>query len=197
MATFPLPNIPPESYQAGNLSFGNQRQWQVHAACDLLAPADTEVYAVEDGKLWYGPRQFFLSGPQHRVGKEIVCNKDSTCIMTYEIAVIHSKFIIRYGEVALRKAPGIVPGASVTEGQLIGYVGPQSVNTMLHLEMYSNTNDLDPLTQEGNTTYINVPGKSKNFKRRKDLMDPTDYLFSCILKKNKNVPEVEEYQWRP
>ena len=69
MATFPLPNIPPESYQAGNLSFGNQRQWQVHAACDLLAPAGTEVYAVEDGKVWYGPRQFFLSGPQHRVGK--------------------------------------------------------------------------------------------------------------------------------
>ena len=196
MATFPLPNIPPESYQAGNLSFGNQRQWQVHAACDLLAPSGTEVYAVEDGKVWYGPRQFFLSGRQHRVGKEIVCNVGSTCIMTYEIAIIHPKFIVRYGEVGITKVHGITPGATVTEGQLIGYVGPQSVNTMLHFEMYSSTDDLDPLTQEGNTKYINVAG-TKNFKRRKDLMDPTDYLFRSTLKKNKNVVETEEYQWRP
>lgn len=184
MATFPLPNIPPETYQAGNLSFGNERQWQAHAACDLLAAAGTEVYAVEAGKVWYGPRSFFLSGPQHRVDGKSVCNEGATCIMTYEIAIIHPTFIVRYGEVGIKKADGLEPGATVSEGQLIGWVGAQSVNTMLHFEMYSNPEDLGSLTQETNTKYLAFAGTKKNFKRRKDLMDPTDYLFSCILKSN-------------
>jgi murein DD-endopeptidase MepM/ murein hydrolase activator NlpD len=184
MATFPLPTIPPRSYQAGVLAFGDQRQWQVHAACDLVAPAGTEIFAVEKGKVWYGPRNFFLSGPQHKEGKTIVCNTGSTCIMTYEIAIIHPNFIIRYGEVGSRKAKGIEPGAEVSEGQLIGWVGPQSVHTMLHFEMYSNTDDLASLTQETNTEYVNFPKTKKHFKRRNDLMDPTDYLFRCILKSN-------------
>jgi len=104
--------------------------------------------------------------------------------MTYEIAIIHANFIIRYGEVGSGKAKGIEPGAEVSEGQLIGWVGPQSVHTMLHLEMYGNIDDISSLTQETNTQYINFPQTKKNFKRRKDLMNPTDYLFSCILKSN-------------
>ena len=184
MVTFPLPKIPPESYQAGGLSFGNERHWQAHAACDLLAPAGIEVYAVEKGTVWYGPRSFFLSGPQHRVDGKSVCNEDATCIMTYEVAIIHPTFIVRYGEVGIKRAEGIANGKEVSEGQVIGWVGAQAVNTMLHFEMYSNPDDLESLTQEHNKFYVNFPKTKKNFKRRKDLMDPTNYLFICILRSN-------------
>jgi murein DD-endopeptidase MepM/ murein hydrolase activator NlpD len=186
MATFPLAHVPAESYQSGGLSFGNERDWQLHAACDLLAPAGTEIYAVEDGVVWYGPKSFFLSGPQHWDAdqKKSVCNDGETCIMTYELAVVHSTFIVRYGEVGMRHPKEVVPGASVSEGQLIAWVGAQSVHTMLHFEMYSDVNDLAPLTQKDNKKYVNIPtakGK-KSYMRRKDLMDPTFFLNNCFIK---------------
>jgi murein DD-endopeptidase MepM/ murein hydrolase activator NlpD len=188
MATFPLPTIPPKSYQPPlDTAFGNERQWQAHAACDLIAPAGTEIYAVEGGTVWYGPREFFLSGPQHRENGKGVCNAGAKCIMTYEIAIIHDNFIVRYGEVGIRQAPGITSGARVSEGQLIGWVGSQAVHTMLHFEMYSNTTDRSSLTQEYNKQYLAFPKTKKNFKRRKDLIDPTNYLFNCILKSNQGA----------
>ena len=184
MATFPLPFVPPESYQSGGLSFGNERDWQLHAACDLLAPATTEIYAVEDGIVWYGPRDFFLSGPQHWDAdlKKTVCNTDAVCIPTYELAVIHANFIVRYGEIGSTVPTGIAANAKVSEGQLIAYVGNQSVHTMLHFEMYSNAADRDYLSQKGNWKYNEFTPKGKTYHRRKDLTNPTWYLNNCWLK---------------
>src|SRR5262249_21611342 len=128
---------------------------------------------------------FFLSGPQHWDAdqKKSVCNDGANCIMTYELAVVHSTFIVRYGEVGLRHPQEVVPGANVSEGQLIAWVGAQSVHTMLHFEMYSDPTNIEPLTQKDNKKYLNITvGKGKSYMRRKDLMDPTFYLNNCFLK---------------
>jgi murein DD-endopeptidase MepM/ murein hydrolase activator NlpD len=55
----------------------------------------------------------------------------------------------------------------VKRGQLIGYVGHLSIkvpSNMLHLEMYSNVNDKGTLSGGG------------KYKRRTDLIDPSNYL---------------------
>lgn len=85
---------------------------------------------------------------------------------TYAIEVDHGSFVVRYGEVS-RMAAGLEVGSKVRQGQLIGYVGRlESGNSMLHFEMYEGWGS-------GNLTQNNPP-----FYRRKDLLDPTDFLIS-------------------
>jgi uncharacterized protein len=186
MATFPLPARPTENYRTGGLSFGNDRGGLLHAACDLIAVPGTEIYAVEAGTVIYGPRSFFESGPHvwdvdDAGNKKSVCKPGGTCLWVYDLFVQHADFLVRYGEIALTRAPGIKPQAPVEEGQLIGYVGDQSIQKMLHFEMYSNTNDLSYPTVIGNMKYLNFTPKI-TYNRRKDLMDPTDYLDQCAVK---------------
>lgn len=183
MATFPLPARPAQSYRSGGLAFANDRGGVLHAACDLIAAAGTEVYAVEDGTVIYGPRRFFESGPHIKdseTGKRI-CKPDVKCLWVYDLLVKHSNFLVRYGEIGIKVPPEIQPNAQVKEGQLIGYVGAQTVNSMLHLEMYSNPEDISYPTVMDNMKYLNFQPK-KTFHRRKDLMNPTAYLDSCIVK---------------
>jgi len=147
MATFPLPQVPSQGFQSGALAFGNDRGKVEHAACDLVAPAGTQVLAVEDGIVWYGPGKFFESHPDE-TGKTI---------WTYELAVVHENFICRYGEIGSSVPQGIRPGAKVTEGQQIAEVGQQIGSTMLHFEMFGNPRSRDPLTKKGNSDYKMIP----------------------------------------
>jgi murein DD-endopeptidase MepM/ murein hydrolase activator NlpD len=186
---FPIPFWPELDFRVGAVRFGDDRGDVLHMGSDLAAPPGTEVYAVEGGVVLPNggmvPRPFFESGP-HVFDKEKrkwVCAPDVTCIMTYEILVKHKTFIARYGEIGPHLPKGIAPNAEVSAGQVIAYVGPQTVATMLHFEMYSDVNDTSYPYVEGNMDYINLPRPRRTYHRRKDLMNPTDYLSNCILKK--------------
>jgi len=182
MATFPLAQRPAQSYKVGGVRFGDDRGEILHPGCDLIAPAGTEIFAVENGTVLYSSRAFFESGP-HVLdeNKKWVCKAGVTCLWVYDILIRHRGFLARYGEVRATAAPGITEGARVMEGQLIGWVGDQTVATMLHFEMYSNAHDTSYPTVKGNMHY-NSFKPSKTFSRRKDLLDPTTYLDSCRLK---------------
>ncbi len=183
MATFPLPARPALSYKTGGRKFGDDRGSLLHPACDLIAVPDTEIYAVEDGTVIYGPRRFFESGPHvwDEANKKSVCKEGVECLMVYDLLVKHKTFLVRYGEIAIRVPKGIEPKAEVKEGQLIAYVGAQTVSSMLHFEMYSNAEDISYPTEKGNMKYLNFK-PAKTYSRRKDLMDPTDYLDGCVIK---------------
>jgi murein DD-endopeptidase MepM/ murein hydrolase activator NlpD len=182
MATFPLPFRPSLSYKTGGRFFGNDRGGVLHAACDLIAPKGTPVLAVEAGKVLRGPLWFFLSGPKVEQDGKQVCAPGVECLLVYERQVKHATFIARYGEIDRKLPPGIAPGVEVKEGQVIAYVGAQTVSTMLHFEMFANVNDREPLTKRGNMKYDNFPKPKKTYSQRKDLMDPTAYLDGCKLK---------------
>ena len=182
MATFPLAKRPTQSYSVGGVRFGDDRGDILHPGCDLLAPAGTEVFAVEDGIVLYPPRAFFESGPHvQNDDKQWVCKPGVTCLWVYDVLIQHKNFLARYGEVSANAAPGIKAGAEIKEGQLVGWVGAQTVATMLHFEMYSNANDTSYPTAKGNMQYLNFK-PTKTYSRRKDLMDPTNYLDACRLK---------------
>jgi murein DD-endopeptidase MepM/ murein hydrolase activator NlpD len=184
MATFPLPERPALSYKTGGRRFGDDRGSILHPACDLIAIPETEIYAVEDGTVVYGPRRFFESGPHipdPDDNTKSICKPGVECLMVYDLLVKHQNFLVRYGEIAIRVPKGIEPKTDVKEGQLIAFVGAQTVASMLHFEMYSNTEDISYPSEKGNMKYLNFKPK-KTFSRRKDLMDPTDYLDSCIVK---------------
>ncbi|MEP6946538.1 MAG: hypothetical protein ABJA02_11525 [Acidobacteriota bacterium] len=183
MATFPLAHIPAQSYSSGGRAFGNDRGDVLHPGCDLMAPPGTEIYAVEDGTVVYGVRQFFESGAhvKDKTTNKWVCAPGVHCLMVYDILIKHSTFLARYGEIGIHVPAGVIAGAEVTEGQLVAVVGAQTVSTMLHFEMYSNGEDLSYPTEKGNMHYLNFKPK-RTFSRRKDLMDPTYYLNNCYLK---------------
>jgi murein DD-endopeptidase MepM/ murein hydrolase activator NlpD len=164
MSVFPLPNVPAQPFDSGGLAFANQRETVVHAACDLIAPAGTPVFAIDDGVVWYGPRPFFQSQP----------DANGNRIWTFEMAVVHPDYIIRYGEIGNHVPAGVSRDARVASGQQIASVGAQVGSTMLHLEMFNDTSSRAPLSQTGNMSYTLV--KSANFNRRSDLRDPTDVL---------------------
>lgn len=117
MPRFPLPFVPTRDYHRGGLRFGAKRGGRKHAACDLIAPPGTPVYAVKDGIVIRGPRYFYHD--------------------TYSIVVHHTNFIVRYGEIYQKVPEGIYEGAKVEEGQIIAHVGKMYHSSMLHFEMYS------------------------------------------------------------
>jgi murein DD-endopeptidase MepM/ murein hydrolase activator NlpD len=156
MAIFPLPIIPQADYHYAGIAFGAEtknRGTRRHAACDLIAPPGTPVYAVERGVvLEVPPKPFYQS--------------------VYTVVVRHNNFIIRYTELDQNRPVAV--GEEVYEGQQIGTVGKNNKGRgMLHLEMYKGTAS-GPLTQEHNMNYLYV--EPLNYQRRKDLIDPTPYL---------------------
>lgn len=141
------------SYKSGFARFGSNRSGgkRKHAGCDLYASAGTEIRAMADG-----------------VVRNVYYFYDNTDA----IEIVHSKHIIRYGEV--RKGMALVKaGDKVVKGQVIAHVGSLTTegipSMMLHLEMYSNPNNKCSLT--GTSIY----------KRRSDLIDPTPFLDSASL----------------
>lgn len=162
MAVFPLPILPRQNYHYGGISFrgtSKHRGDRIHAACDLVVPAGTPVFAVEKGTVLKVPRKAFHLG-------------------TYTITIKHQNFIIRYAEVAQTRF--VNEFDEVAEGQQIGTVGRNNNGgAMLHFEMYSGAAE-GSLSREINPSkYLHV--KHGNFLRRKDLLDPTPYLDSWSI----------------
>jgi murein DD-endopeptidase MepM/ murein hydrolase activator NlpD len=129
---FPLPFVPKLSWKTGGRYFGALRSdGRKHAACDLIAPKGTEIFAVDDGIVIRGPYPFHHG--------------------TDAIEVQHTFFIVRYAEI-LKPAPGIGVGTHVTQGAVIGYVGKMYRDSMLHFEMYDGSGS-GPLTVRSNKPY--------------------------------------------
>jgi murein DD-endopeptidase MepM/ murein hydrolase activator NlpD len=154
MATFPLPFRPKEDYHKGGRKFGAGREGggRKHAACDLIAPKGTEIYAVEDGVVVRGPYDFYH-------GTDAI-----------EFKLKSSGRIVRYCEIK-GLARGVHVGSKLKEGDPIAFVGKMYRDSMLHFEMY-----------EGTATGGLSDRSNKPYNRRKDLMDPTEYLDACILR---------------
>jgi murein DD-endopeptidase MepM/ murein hydrolase activator NlpD len=155
MPTFPLPFRPKQSYHTGGRKFGAQRDGghRTHAACDLIAPETTEIYAVEDGMVVRGPYEFYHNH-----------------VKALEFKLKSSGRIARYCEIK-DAAPGVHVGSMLKEGDLIAVVGKMFHDSMLHFELYEGTAHGD-LTNRAN----------KPFQRRKDLIDPTEYLDGCTVR---------------
>jgi SH3-like domain-containing protein len=150
---FPLRKRPAYSYKDGGREFGACRSGcsRLHAGCDLLAPKGTEVLAIDNGTVIQGPYHFY----------DVV----------YALEVKHdSGIVVRYGEILQSLPRGISPGARVSRGQVIGYVGLMtSGSSMLHFEMYRGTVNGELTTGSG------------PYRRRSDLMDPTPFLDAALF----------------
>ncbi len=147
--TFPTIRRPSDSYKAGMRRFRASRSGgRLHAACDLYRVRDEAAVAVNSGTV-LRDRYYFYEG-------------------TYALEIRHQGGkVVRYGEITGKAAPGVSAGKNISSGQTIGYIG--KVNSgcctpMLHFEMYSGTAS-GALTTSGN-----------QFRRRRDLLDPTSYL---------------------
>lgn len=146
---WPVPKwLPKYSYHQAPRKFGSDRdhKQRKHAGCDLYAPEGSPVVAV-----WHG-----------RVDRvyEFYGKADA-------IEINHGALgVIRYGELIADDA--IDSGTLVKPGQKIGTIarlqGLGNIHPMLHFEMYKNT-VTGKLTQPGNA-----------FRRRSDLVDPTNFL---------------------
>ena len=127
-----------------------------HAGVDLAAPAGTPVYAVDDGKVIEAGGGF---------------DKYGTSVVSIEHGDIYDDdyCVVRYCEVDTLM---VHFGSEVKKGSMIALVGKQPGGTQLHLEIYSG--------------YLSIPFKQDNlpFKRRSDLIDPTDYVESWVEKKS-------------
>lgn len=132
---FPLKSRPIPDYKSGARFFGAGRAngGRIHAGCDLIAPAGTEVLAVADGKIVrFAP--FYLG--------------------TWSLEVNHGNFTVRYSEVAVQLPQGLNVGSRVKRGDVIAYVGLMTSNSqMLHLELYGN-DAKGSLTQPDNLPYM-------------------------------------------
>lgn len=149
---FPLRKRPEYSYKSNGREFGAWRSGdRLHAGCDLLADRGTEILAVEDGTVIQGPYYFYSN--------------------TYALEVEHdSGIVVRYGEILQSLPRGIGPGARVSRGQVIAYVGMlSSGSSMLHFELYRGTASGELTTGSG------------PYRRRSDLIDPTPYLDQATV----------------
>lgn len=162
MPKFPLPILPSQDYHRGGIRFGANRKKddgtiRTHAGCDLIAPVGTEVFAIDYGIVLDVPKTPFIRGTK-----------------LYSVIVEHSNCIVRYGEVSKDVDSNIYPGATVHEGQFISRLEQNNRGgAMLHFEMF-NKDGAGAYFQEHNKTYLYVP--EANYMRRKDLLDPTNYL---------------------
>lgn len=148
--TFPTTQPPTDSYLTSPRKFGASRaNGRLHSACDLYRPTAGEpIRAVDDGEVIRGPYAFYEG--------------------TYALEVKHaSGFVVRYGEITGRVAPGVKVGAKITKGQTVGFMGKVNSNCcspMLNFEMFSGA-------AKGSLTQPRPP-----YQRRSDLMNPTAYL---------------------
>lgn len=161
--SFPLPIAPSADYKSAGRQFGASRQGgaRLHAGCDLISPPGTPVCAIADGIVRNGP-YYFYNG-------------------SYALEVTHGGIVVRYGEIlptAVNKKDlgflaEIKTGASVKKGQVIGYIAKMTGgSSMLHFECYSNSQLTGQLTDKSKSG-----GK---YKRRSDLLDPTNLLDGAI-----------------
>ncbi|HLP39974.1 MAG TPA: peptidoglycan DD-metalloendopeptidase family protein, partial [Fibrobacteria bacterium] len=134
---------------------------RANAGCDLVAPADTPVFAVKDGKVVRGPAGYSTTGQA--------------------IEVDHGEFLARYCELKPMTKAVVKAGDAVKQGDVVGYVARGACVTMLHLEMYSGKAE-GPLTVRPERIAEGDPDIVKRFRRRADLMDPTAWLDRAMVK---------------
>lgn len=97
-----------------------------HFGVDYAAPVGTPVHSVGDGKVT-------SVANEGQAGRMVRIRHNSV----YSTAYLH---LSRYGK-------GIVPGAVVKQGQIVGYVGTSGLSTGPHLDFrfYKNGYPVDPL----------------------------------------------------
>jgi murein DD-endopeptidase MepM/ murein hydrolase activator NlpD len=179
---FPLPFVPatPWSNTVGskNTHFGAPRSqinpktgkaYPTHGACDLIAPANTPVYAVARGTVWYH-KLFYTSYSVNEKTKQVSER------YLHELVIVHDHFIVRYCEIEATLARGIGVCSKVEAGQHIANVGLNfSSDQMLHFEMFKDTSRRDGLSvTDAKHKYKHVP--QRDYDRRDDLLDPTEFL---------------------
>lgn len=104
-----------------------------HTGVDYAAPMGTPVMAIGDGVVTF---KGYKGGGGHTV--KIRHNS------TYTSAYLH---LSKYGK-------GVVEGARVSQGQVIGYVGSSGTSTGAHLDfrIWKNGTPIDPLKMESSPT---------------------------------------------
>jgi murein DD-endopeptidase MepM/ murein hydrolase activator NlpD len=157
--SFPLPVIPSQSYKEGGRRFGAGRDngARKHAGCDLIVPPGTPVCAIAKGYVRLDP-YYFYNG-------------------SFALEVVHDGIVVRYGEIlptafnssTLELLPEIIKNAEVAKGQVIGYIAKMTGgSSMLHFECFGNSSLPGKLTDKDKS--------GGAFKRRSDLLDPTNLL---------------------
>lgn len=150
---FPLATLPQQRWHGNGLAFGAARDnGRLHAGCDLLSPARSPVYAIDDGVVFHIDRGF----TRGRNG-----SLDA-------IAIRHrAGFVARYCELVSGTTGALKPGDAITQGQILGQSGElmTRINDMIHFELYEGT-------QSG---VLSVRGANA-YNRRRDLLDPTRFL---------------------
>jgi murein DD-endopeptidase MepM/ murein hydrolase activator NlpD len=158
MPTFPLPFRPKQDYHKSDghhRYYGARRDGgrRMHAACDLIAPKGTQICAVEDGEVISYSDNFY-----HGTGA-----------VAFKLKA--SGRIVRYCEIDIKGlAPGVHVGSKLKEGDPIAFVGKMFRDSMLHFELYEGT-------AHGSLSNGTMP-----YHRRKDLIDPTEYLDNCTVR---------------
>jgi murein DD-endopeptidase MepM/ murein hydrolase activator NlpD len=175
MPTFPLAAVPSADYHPGANGgaryFGAQRKDndgnpRAHAACDLIAPKGTKIFAVASGEvLAYYDFYHGVKALEIRHTEMLSYSLDDGLLLPIWT------FVVRYGEV--QDAAGLTVGDQVTEGQVVAHIGKMHVDSMLHFEMYAD-DTTGPLTQRNNRIYEWVPNRV--YQRRTDLLNPTAFL---------------------
>jgi murein DD-endopeptidase MepM/ murein hydrolase activator NlpD len=100
LLTLPVEGVTPEQLQP---SFEQARGERRHEAIDILAPAGTPVFAVEDG----------------RIAKLFVSERGGLTIYQFDP---HERYAYYYAHLS-RYASGLQEGQAVARGDVIGYVG--------------------------------------------------------------------------
>lgn len=150
MYVWPVPQwIPSYSYHQRPRSFGAPRSSgkRRHAGCDLYAPEGSPVRAVWHGRV-INVYEFY--------GKADAVEVDHGTLG-----------VVRYGEINVDKdavRTGLVLQSGDTIGSVARLAGMGDIHPMVHFELYSGRGQ-GKLTQPGN-----------DFKRRADLLDPTQFL---------------------
>ncbi len=145
---FPTAAKPTHSYTSGMRRFGAGRSGgRLHAACDLYRYKNEPIRSVAPGKVIRNLYKFYQG--------------------TYALEVRHSGgFVVRYGEMTSKRY--VSGGETVNMGQRIGNMGVVNsgcCRPMLHFELYKGT-------KKGS-----LSGGGPGYRRRSDLMDPTQYLL--------------------
>jgi len=122
-----------------------------HYGVDYAAPIGTPVHSIGDGRV---TRAGIESGSGRVV--RIVHNS------IYSTAYLH---LSRFG-------PGIVPGAFVKQGDIIGYVGTSGLSTGPHLDFrfYKGGSPVDPLKVEAPPVEPVSEANKEKFEKSKTVV---------------------------
>lgn len=164
---FPAPKWDGTTFIEGQAKFDWRRDGgdRVHAGCDLYAPLESDVVAVDAGIVV----EISTKYAKH----------------TKAISILHAGIgIIRYGEIVSVTEEFFKIGAKVEKGGLvIGKVGQVAkVSPMLHFEMFDGSgsgrlsNTVDKIEYKNAGVQPNA-----NYERRADLMNPTAFLQRLLL----------------